>query len=215
MRPTDASRFHDIAQTLRLRICLLDPGQTHVLHENSLAREFGVSRTPIRQALQRLAYERLIETRSGVGNVVPPLPEGRLGQDCAVLAGLLEVAAGIAEGPLPLALRIEVAAMQVSLATWATTGPDAAERFALHARVADVIRALVNDQVLAEAISAIHWRVLRVICHAPDVALDGHNQALRSLMAALMEAGTAAAALGRMAAFFGDLDPAAGKPPRT
>ena len=213
MRPTDASRFHDIAQSLRLRICLLDPSQTHVLHENSLAREFGVSRTPIRQALQRLAYERLIETRTGVGNVVPPLPKGRLGQDCAILAGLLEVAAGTAGGPLPLAFRIEVAAMQVSLATRGATGPDATERFALHARLADVIRTLVNDQVLAEAISAIHWRVLRVICHAEAAGLDGHNRAMRSLMAALMEAETATAALGHTAAFFAGLDPAAGKPP--
>lgn len=41
-----------------------------MLKENELATEFGVSRTPIREALQRLAVEGLVEIRNGVGTFV-------------------------------------------------------------------------------------------------------------------------------------------------
>lgn len=60
-------QIHD---ELRDRIALLryDPGE--MLGEVALAEEFGVSRTPIRQALQRLEYEGLVVTRRGIGTMV-------------------------------------------------------------------------------------------------------------------------------------------------
>ena len=62
-----------IHEELRERIALLhyDPGE--MLGEVALAEEFGVSRTPIRQALQRLEYEGLVITRRGVGPMVATL----------------------------------------------------------------------------------------------------------------------------------------------
>jgi DNA-binding GntR family transcriptional regulator len=56
--------------TLRDRICLLDYPPGAVLREADMASEFGVSRTPIRSALQRLAHDGLIESRDGVGTIV-------------------------------------------------------------------------------------------------------------------------------------------------
>jgi DNA-binding GntR family transcriptional regulator len=56
--------------TLRDRICLLDYPPGAVLREADLAKEFGVSRTPIRSVLQRLAHDGLIESRDGVGTIV-------------------------------------------------------------------------------------------------------------------------------------------------
>lgn len=41
-----------------------------LLNEGLLAKEFGVSRTPMRNVLQRLNYEGLLETRNGVGTMV-------------------------------------------------------------------------------------------------------------------------------------------------
>ena len=61
---------HTIHEQLRLRICLLDYQPGSMLRENDLAAEFGVSRTPIREALQRLAIEGLVEIRNGVGTFV-------------------------------------------------------------------------------------------------------------------------------------------------
>jgi DNA-binding GntR family transcriptional regulator len=44
-----------------------------LLRENDLAAEFGVSRTPIREVLQRLALEGLVESKNGVGTIVTAL----------------------------------------------------------------------------------------------------------------------------------------------
>ena len=58
----------DIYNTLRKRIMYLeyDPGQ--ILKEQSLAKEFGVSRTPLRTVLSRLEWEHLVRIlpRTGI-----------------------------------------------------------------------------------------------------------------------------------------------------
>lgn len=60
----------DIYDRLRRDIILLElpPGQR--LRENELAEEFGVSRTPVRSALQRLESEGLVYTVPKSGNFV-------------------------------------------------------------------------------------------------------------------------------------------------
>ncbi len=60
----------EIQEIIRSRICLhlYKPGTT--LKESVIAKEFGVSRTPLREALNRLKHLGLIESRNGVGTVV-------------------------------------------------------------------------------------------------------------------------------------------------
>ncbi len=60
----------DIHATLRRRVLNEEyfPGQK--LSENVLSREFGCSRTPVREALKRLEAERLIEVRPQSGTYV-------------------------------------------------------------------------------------------------------------------------------------------------
>ena len=60
----------DIVVEVRSRICTLVYPPGEVLSESALAEEFGVSRTPIRQVLQRLEYEGLAEAHHGVGTLV-------------------------------------------------------------------------------------------------------------------------------------------------
>ncbi len=62
-----------VFETLRDQILVnkLHPGD--MLGEVVLAREFGVSRTPVRQALQRLAALGLVEIRDGAGTFVTPI----------------------------------------------------------------------------------------------------------------------------------------------
>ena len=45
----------------------------HQLKEADLAAEFGVSRTPVRDAINRISHLGLVETRNGVGTVVVTL----------------------------------------------------------------------------------------------------------------------------------------------
>jgi DNA-binding GntR family transcriptional regulator len=70
LRQMVRSRNDVIFEIVRERICLHEYEEGHVIHEAALATEFRVSRTPIRQVLQRLVYEQLAETRNGVGSIV-------------------------------------------------------------------------------------------------------------------------------------------------
>ena len=63
-------RFDRIYRDIRDRIILLRYRPGTVLRESDLAEEFGVSRTPIRQVLQKLQFEGLVETRNAVGTIV-------------------------------------------------------------------------------------------------------------------------------------------------
>jgi DNA-binding GntR family transcriptional regulator len=65
--------LEEIHETIRDRICLLEYAPGSLLREAALAAEFGVSRTPIREVLQRLAQEGLVQPRNGVGTLVQPL----------------------------------------------------------------------------------------------------------------------------------------------
>ena len=66
----EKTRVDAIYETLRDRICLGQYGRGDMFHEADLGQEFEVSRTPIRQVLQRLASEKLAVVRTGVGTVV-------------------------------------------------------------------------------------------------------------------------------------------------
>ncbi|MDZ7800052.1 MAG: GntR family transcriptional regulator [Trueperaceae bacterium] len=59
-----------IYRLLRERIALLDYPPGTLLSENRLAREFGVSRTPIRRVLHRLEFDGLVSVERGVGTLV-------------------------------------------------------------------------------------------------------------------------------------------------
>ena len=67
---TGSERFDRIHGELRDRICLLAYPPGTVLSEVELAREFGVSRTPIRRVLHKLEFMGLVQIKNGVGTIV-------------------------------------------------------------------------------------------------------------------------------------------------
>jgi DNA-binding GntR family transcriptional regulator len=73
-------RFERIYGTIRDRICLLEYEPGARLAEEDLARDFGVSRTPIRRVLSRLESEGLLESRHGVGTFVTDVDLDSLAQ---------------------------------------------------------------------------------------------------------------------------------------
>src|SRR5262249_7437938 len=56
-----------IYETMRQRIAIRHYPPGAWLKEQEIAAEFGVSRTPVRQALQQLETEGLVEIKNGVG----------------------------------------------------------------------------------------------------------------------------------------------------
>jgi DNA-binding GntR family transcriptional regulator len=59
-----------IYEEIRNRICLLKYPPGYVIRENELAREFGMSRTPVREVLQKLEHEGFVKTKNGFGTIV-------------------------------------------------------------------------------------------------------------------------------------------------
>ncbi len=67
---TGVERFDRIYCELRDRICLLTYPPGTVLSETALAKEFGISRTPIRRVFHRLEFMGLVQIKNGVGTMV-------------------------------------------------------------------------------------------------------------------------------------------------
>ena len=97
-KPVSVSRerFERIYRAIRDRICLIEYEPGARLAEEELAREFGVSRTPLRRVLSRLEGEGLLESRHGVGTFVIDvdletlIPVYRLRMELAELIGKLD-----------------------------------------------------------------------------------------------------------------------------
>lgn len=80
--------YHDVAERLRAQIFAhtLPPGSW--LDEQSLAITFGISRTPMREAIKVLASEGLVTMKPRRGAYVTEVERGDLEQIFAVLAQL-------------------------------------------------------------------------------------------------------------------------------
>ncbi|MFO7715628.1 GntR family transcriptional regulator [Desulfosarcina sp.] len=90
----------DIYREIKRRILFLEYSPGQILNENVLAREFGVSRTPMREVLYRLSWEQLARIIARTGTMVTPIEfqtmmhafqarlgiEGEVGRLCAELA---------------------------------------------------------------------------------------------------------------------------------
>jgi DNA-binding GntR family transcriptional regulator len=69
-----------IYETMRQRIAIRHYPPGTWLKEQEIAAEFGVSRTPVRQALQQLGTEGLVDIRNGVGVRVTEVDDAALDQ---------------------------------------------------------------------------------------------------------------------------------------
>lgn len=90
----------EIYLELRRRICLLDYQPGSRLNERELASEFGVSRTPLRTALQRLEYDGLIISQHGNGTEVTSIDLSSMRDIYIVRMRLMDAMAE--SSPLPI-----------------------------------------------------------------------------------------------------------------
>lgn len=77
-QPDARTRFLRLHDALRRRICLLDYPPGTRLSEETLAAEFGTSRTPLRRVLARLEDEGLVISQHGVGTIVTDVDPGEM-----------------------------------------------------------------------------------------------------------------------------------------
>lgn len=146
------------------------------LHEGMIASEFGVSRTPIRQVLQKLAYERLVETRSGVGTIVSPLFEEERERDLVVLKELFRAAGTCAFGiPLSEKTREKLVAAE---AICALADNDAKGYLQTRTELLNISADAAPDPILGDAMRAAHWRQIRWRMAEHAWTMDGAKEEL-------------------------------------
>ena len=63
-------RFERICQILRDRVSLLVDQPWTVPSESVFAKDFGISRTPIKRIFNKLEYMGLVRIKNGVGTIV-------------------------------------------------------------------------------------------------------------------------------------------------
>ncbi len=85
------NRFARMHDDIRTRICLLDYAPGARLSEETLAAEFGVSRTPLRRVLARLEGEGLLQSMHGVGTFVTDVNIDELAQTYRLRLELAEL----------------------------------------------------------------------------------------------------------------------------
>ncbi len=100
-------RFEKLHHEIRNRICLLDYAPGTRLSEAELAKEFGVSRTPLRRVLVRLEGEGLLRPVQGVGTFVTDVDIEELEQTYRLRMELAELTGKLSPTPPDPALMTE------------------------------------------------------------------------------------------------------------
>ena len=183
-----------VYQTLRDQLRTGRIGPSERLQEVALATQLGVSRTPVREALARLASEGLVEA-DGRSFAVPGLTPEDLA-DIYALRSLLEpeaVRLASARATDPALRKPLEAALADAVAAHAAG--DAAGFIAANTRFREAWLALVPNHRMVRAIGvyADHVRHLRVLTLADTAVRAGALEGMQQIAAAL-SAGNAAAA---------------------
>ena len=180
-------RLDTIYDELRERICLLRYPPGMVLREKDLAKEFGLSRTPIRQVLQRLEFAGLARTADGVGTVVT-------GFDLKAVKDVFDVRERITEliGELsPVAPTSEVLDTLEQLQQQADnlSGSDQLEEFwRINHTLQQVIGQLIGNKALRSMHDLFYYQVARVWYALVEKMWTQEVDALRSEIAELLKA---------------------------
>ena len=102
-------RLSNLYGDLRSRILLLDLKPGEMISEIALAADYQVSRTPVREAVQRLLGDGLVDVRGRAGTFVRRIPIGLLPQAIVVRKALEGVTTRLAveRGPQSSLLELE------------------------------------------------------------------------------------------------------------
>lgn len=204
--------YEEVAELLRQRIFQrsLEPGSW--IDELRIAEEYGISRTPLREALKVLAAEGLVTMKVRRGAYVTEVSSQDLA-DVYHLLGLLESdAAGVVASKASAAELAELQALHSELEEAAKPGTDNADAFfavneRFHLRLLAIANNRWRDQMVADL-----RKVMKLNRHnslLKSGRMDESLQEHRALMAALTGR-DAAAATGRMREHFANGLEAAG-----
>jgi DNA-binding GntR family transcriptional regulator len=154
---------HAIEQEIAMGMAA--PGQR--LDEVTLAERFGVSRTPVREALQQLALSGMIELRPRRGAIVADVTPDRLFQMFEAMAELEALTARLAARRMTDA---DLAAIRAANAACGSAMQDADRYYAANETFHQAIYTASGNAVLADQCSTLQKRLRpyrRLQLHVP------------------------------------------------
>ncbi|MGO1119178.1 GntR family transcriptional regulator [Rhodovibrionaceae bacterium A322] len=159
--PQPKATAEEIYVTLRDRICLLSYPPGLILRETELAEEFGVSRTPLRAVLQRLAHGGLIESRDGVGTVVTDLDDQQVYDIYQMRLKIAEMIGSLAPHPLTSAHAQTADALR-SRAAVITQSFDLQEYWQINHDLHGLISKIIGNQALRQMWDHFYFQAARI-----------------------------------------------------
>ena len=163
---------HEIHAELRERIILLDLPPGTRLREEKLAEQFGVSRTPIRQVLDRLEFEGLVEQGEGTGARVSSLDPKELRDIWAMRLRIAEMVADFVRPPSGTGTIEKLAEIRNQLAELKETR-DIRALGALYNRYHEAMLAVVDNAALARIHDLLYVQTARVwMQFLPEMDID-------------------------------------------
>lgn len=154
------ARLSSIYECLRDRICLFEYPPNTLLREAELAAEFGVSRTPIRQILQRLEGETLVDIRDGVGTIVTGVDFARLKDVYELRLKLAEIIADLAPRP-PGEAEVQAMAELVKRGRQLVAKLELAEFWRVQNERHRIVNSLIGNEVLRTIHDRLYFQTAR------------------------------------------------------
>ncbi len=139
-------------RAIRDRLVMLEIRPGTPINEDQLAQSLGVGRTPVREALKRLQYERLITTYPRRGTFATDVNITDLAHISEVRQELEPLAAAQAARRATAADRATLTALQRELESAGSPGQDAAELMHLDLQVHRAIYAATHNPYLDDTL---------------------------------------------------------------
>lgn len=163
---------HDIHAQLKEQIILLDLPPGSRLREEQLAEQFSVSRTPIRQVLDRLEFEGLVEQGDGRGARVSALDPKQLRDIWSMRLRIAEMVTDFIRLPAGTYIIDELAEIRAQLADLKETR-DIRELGALYNRYHETMLGLITNAALVRIHDLLYVQTARVwMQFLPEMDID-------------------------------------------
>ncbi len=158
---TSRQRFDRIYHALRDRICLLDYPPGERLREEDIAREFGVSRTPVRRVLVKLEAEGLLKSVHGVGTIVTDIDIDELEQVYQLRVELAELTGRLSPAFLDDERKAEFRAL-LERCDDLIAKPDAREFARINMDFFHLLNRLTHNEPLREISERLYYQTTRM-----------------------------------------------------
>ncbi|MFP3915419.1 MAG: GntR family transcriptional regulator [Actinomycetota bacterium] len=173
---TQRSAAEAVYVRLRQRICLLDLPPGTPLREQALAKEFGVSRTPVREALTMLRLDGLVARAPGGGSSVSTVDLKDLRDTYSLRVKLAGLVADFMRMPVPEEVLEEVRSIRDEVEEVAAE-PDPRRLGEIYNRLHEAMLGTIRNQALAEITDRLFRQTCRIWMQLlPDMSWEEEVQ---------------------------------------